>query len=92
MIKCQYCGTEKCHPEYHEMMGRVLCMRCTDKLLSMINGRYFDELWKDDFAIKEGLDKFVLPEPYLLDYLRKRVDLMSPVMKLDYNFRKGYDL
>jgi hypothetical protein len=92
MDKCNWCGTKKCNPSYHKLLERTLCMRCTDKLLSLINDRDVNEYWTDDFAIKEGLDKFPLPSDYVLSYFKKRLELMRPVMKLDYNYRKGYDL
>ena len=92
MNKCQYCGTEKCYPEYRHAIGMNLCMRCIDKLLSLINDRNVDEFWKDEYAIKEGLEKFVIPSAYEITYFKKRVELMGPVKRLDYNFRKGYDL
>lgn len=94
MIICQYCGTEdKSHMIMkHEMMGLTLCMRCTDKLLSVVNGRSVDELWKPIDAKRNGYPVFEFPTPYLLVYLKQRSELMNPVMRLDYNFRKGLDL
>ena len=94
MNKCQHCKTEDLNHfvEGHEMMGINLCMRCTDKLLSMINGRDVNEFWKDEYAERHGFPKFELPSPYNLEYLRKRIDLMMPVKQLDYSYRKGYDL
>jgi len=67
-------------------------MRCTDKLLSLVNYRNVNEYWDDEAAERNGYEPFEIPSRYELEYLRKRVELMRPVKTLDYNFRKGLDL
>lgn len=92
-MKCQCCGTQQYehHVTTHELMGLDLCMRCTDKLLSLINGRDVDEFWDAEAAERNGYEPFVVPSQYVMEFLRRRVKLMSPVRQLDYNFIRGFD-
>ena len=88
-MRCKHCGTTKWYNGYHMMIGKELCGRCTDKLLSLINDRDVDEFWTDSFALKEGMERFPMPSFRELQYLKKRAELMRPVMELDYKYKSN---
>lgn len=99
-MKCQFCEIDSevtnnnlHEARYHRYLDLILCDRCTDKLLSCVNGRNINEYWTDEDAEKDGFPAFPFDRLKYINvpYYMERFDLLGRILEIDREERRRRD-